>query len=209
MRCNLAKGNLVLQVFLFPKDDIVPRLYRFPGQINIDMFYSCILFERIHGEIFSKPRLFESTVRHLRSQDSVLVYPYGAEIQLIRSFYAGSYATNPKIEFIWNSVVEEVLGKEKVEGLRIKNVQNNETGEVKCDGIFIAIGHKPNTELFRGQIQTDQKGYIMVKDGSKTNAEGVFVAGDVYDYIYRQAITAAGSGCRAAIDTIRYLESKE
>jgi thioredoxin reductase (NADPH) len=107
-------------------------------------------------------------------------------------------------------VVEEILGDRKVEGVRIKNVQNsNQKSEIKCHGVFVAIGHSPNTEIFRNQIELDNKGYIKKYEESKTSVEGVFVAGDVYDYEYRQAITAAGSGCNAAIDVIRYLEGKE
>lgn len=116
---------------------------------------------------------------------------------------------NPKISFVWNSVIEEILGQKKVESVRIKNVQTGEKSEVKCDAVFVAIGHKPNTEIFRGHVELDSKGYVKKYEESKTSAEGVFVAGDVYDYTYRQAVTAAGSGCKAAIDLIRYLESKE
>ena len=116
---------------------------------------------------------------------------------------------NRKISFVWNSVVEEILGDRKVEGVRINNVQNSDQkSEIKCDGVFVAIGHKPNTEIFRNHIELDTKGYIKKYEGSRTSVEGVFVAGDVYDYVYRQAVTAAGSGCNAAIDVIRYLEGK-
>lgn len=117
---------------------------------------------------------------------------------------------NRKISFVWNSVVEEILGDKEVEGVRIKNVKNTaEKSEIKCDSVFVAIGHKPNTEIFRNKIELDNKGYIKKYEGSKTSVEGVFVAGDVYDYVYRQAVTAAGSGCKAAIDVIKYLEGKE
>ena len=116
---------------------------------------------------------------------------------------------NRKISFVWNSVVEEILGDRKVEGVRINNVQNSDQkSEIKCDGVFVAIGHMPNTEIFRNQIELDNKGYIKKYEGSRTSVEGVFVAGDVYDYVYRQAVTAAGSGCNAAIDVIKYLEGK-
>jgi len=116
---------------------------------------------------------------------------------------------NKKISLVWNSVVEEILGDRKVEGVRIKNVHNSDQkSEIKCDGVFVAIGHKPNTEIFRNQIELDNKGYIKKYEGSRTSVEGVFVAGDVYDYVYRQAVTAAGSGCNAAIDVIKYLEGK-
>lgn len=112
-----------------------------------------------------------------------------------------------KIAFKWNSEVTEILGKEKVEGIRLKDVNTGEQTELKCDGVFIAVGHKPNTELFKGQLELDENGYIIAKKNTATSVEGVFVAGDVYDYVYRQAITAAGSGCKAALDAIRYLES--
>lgn len=114
---------------------------------------------------------------------------------------------NPKITFIWNSVVEEIIGQSKVEGIKIRNTRTGKKTEIKCDGVFIAIGHKPNTEIFSGQIETDVRGYIKRYEETKTNVEGIFVAGDVYDFIYRQAITAAGSGCKAALDVIKYLES--
>jgi thioredoxin reductase (NADPH) len=112
----------------------------------------------------------------------------------------------PKVKFIWNSVVEEILGKDKVEGMRLRKIDTNEEFELKTDGVFIAIGHKPNTEMFMGQIDLDEKGYIIAEDSTKTNIEGIFVAGDVQDKRYRQAITAAGLGCKAALDAIRYLE---
>ena len=118
---------------------------------------------------------------------------------------------NPKIEFIWNSVVEDILGVEEkaVKGVKLKNVITGEITEMKCDGVFAAIGHSPNTEIFKGQVDIDEKGYLVVKNGSHTNIPGVFAAGDVHDFTYRQAITAAGSGCRAALDAERYLESLE
>jgi thioredoxin reductase (NADPH) len=116
---------------------------------------------------------------------------------------------NNKISFIWNSVVTEIIGSGKVEGIRVKNTVNEHTTDITTDAVFVAIGHKPNTEIFDGQLELDERSYIRKYDGSKTNVKGVFVAGDAYDYKYRQAITAAGSGCRAALDAIKYLESKE
>jgi len=117
---------------------------------------------------------------------------------------------NPKINFIWNSVVEEVydVNQKKVTGVRLKNVLTGETMDYKCDGLFIAIGHQPNTEIFKGQIEMDEVGYIITKPGSTaTSVPGVFAAGDVADKVYRQAVTAAGTGCMAALDAARYLES--
>src|ERR1051326_3104764 len=101
--------------------------------------------------------------------------------------------SDPKISFIWNSVVEEILGDKKVKGVRIRNVQNyidHKSEIIKCEGVFVAIGHKPNTDIFRSNVELDNKGYIMKYEGSRTSVEGVFVAGDVYDYVYRQAVTA-------------------
>jgi thioredoxin reductase (NADPH) len=115
--------------------------------------------------------------------------------------------SNPKVSFVWNSIVEEILGHNKVDSIRIKNVHTGEKSEIKCDAVFVAIGHRPNTETFSGHVELDAKGYIKKYDESRTTVEGIFVAGDVYDYTYRQAITAAGSGCKAAIDVIHYLES--
>ncbi len=117
---------------------------------------------------------------------------------------------NPKITFIWDSVVTEVLdpAKNAVEAVRIRNVKSGEEIVYKTDGVFVAIGHKPNTGIFKGQLDQTPNGYLKVHDGYHTNVEGVFAAGDVHDEQYRQAITAAGSGCGASLDCERYLESK-
>lgn len=112
---------------------------------------------------------------------------------------------NEKISFIWDTVVEEVLGEDKVTGLLLRNVKTQEITEFPCDGLFVAIGHHPNTEIFKGQLELDENGYIVTTDRTKTNIPGVFVAGDVQDQLYRQAITAAGSGCMAAIDCEKWL----
>jgi thioredoxin reductase (NADPH) len=115
-----------------------------------------------------------------------------------------------KIDFILDSVVEEILGTEQVSGVRLKNVKTGETVEKPVAGVFLGIGHSPNTAVFRGQIDLDETGYIKTRGKSTyTNVEGVFAAGDVQDSVYRQAITAAGSGCQAAIDAERWLESRE
>lgn len=114
---------------------------------------------------------------------------------------------NEKIEPIYNTVVEEVLGVEEksVRALSLKNVKTNETSELKVDGLFIAIGHKPNTDPFVGQLEMDETGYL-ITDSTKTTLPGVFAAGDVQDSVYRQAISAAGTGCMAALEAERYLE---
>jgi thioredoxin reductase (NADPH) len=115
---------------------------------------------------------------------------------------------NPKIEFIWDSEVAEVkdLARGEVTGIVVRNLKTGHLSEVPLDGVFIAIGHTPNTSLFEGQLELDANGYILTNHGTRTNIPGVFAAGDVQDHIYRQAITAAGSGCMAAIDAERYLE---
>ena len=115
---------------------------------------------------------------------------------------------NPKIEFIWDSEVAEVndVQRGEVTSITVRNLKTGHLSEVPLDGVFIAIGHTPNTTLFKGQLELDANGYIVTHDGTKTNIPGVFAAGDVQDHIYRQAITAAGSGCMAAIDAERYIE---
>ncbi len=115
---------------------------------------------------------------------------------------------NEKIAFVWNSVVEDILGDQVVTGVRLKNVVTGKTSELPCAGVFVAIGHKPNTDLFKGQIEMDAKGYIQTHNSTATNMPGVFAAGDVQDSKYRQAVTAAGSGCMAAMDVERFLESQ-
>jgi thioredoxin reductase (NADPH) len=114
---------------------------------------------------------------------------------------------NDKIAFLWNSVVEDILGDEVVTGVRLKNLVTGSIAELPCAGVFIAIGHRPNTGLFAGQITMDEKGYIRTEKGTATSVPGVFAAGDVQDSVYRQAVTAAGSGCMAAIDAERFIES--
>ncbi|HEY0395758.1 MAG TPA: thioredoxin-disulfide reductase [Candidatus Elarobacter sp.] len=114
-----------------------------------------------------------------------------------------------KIAFVWNTAVEEVLGEDGTSALRLKNLVSGEESVLAADALFIAIGHDPNTGIFRGQLDLDAAGYIVSEDGVRTNVEGVFVAGDVYDVRYKQAVTAAGSGCKAAIDVEKYLESLE
>lgn len=115
--------------------------------------------------------------------------------------------SKPNVDFIWNSTVEEVLGQDKVRGVKLKNTQSGEISQMDIDGLFIAIGHKPNTDFLKGQIELDEKGYVVVENETHTKTPGVFVAGDVADYHYRQAVTAAGMGCKASLDAAEHLEN--
>jgi thioredoxin reductase (NADPH) len=118
---------------------------------------------------------------------------------------------NPKIEWITNAVVDEVVGEEgKVSGVKIRDVNTDETRAIEADGLFVAVGHDPNTRLFLEQLDHDNAGYLEVQSGStRTNVEGVFAAGDVVDHTYRQAVTAAGTGAMAALDAERFLAAEE
>ena len=116
---------------------------------------------------------------------------------------------HPKISFLWNTEIAEVLGVEvgHVVGVRLRHLKTNALSAVETDGVFIGIGHQPNTEIFRGQLELHPNGYIKTHDGTRTSVPGVFAAGDVQDHIYRQAVTAAGTGCMAALDAERYIEA--
>jgi thioredoxin reductase (NADPH) len=116
---------------------------------------------------------------------------------------------NPKIKFLWNTVVTDVLGDSSMTGLVVENVHTGDKSTLDVSGLFVAIGHRPNTDLFKGQLEMKDNGYLITRSpGTQTNVEGVFACGDVQDETYRQAITAAGSGCAAAMDTERWLESQ-
>ena len=126
----------------------------------------------------------------------------GSKIMQDRAF------ANPKIDFRWNSVVEHVIGDGRVEGLELRDIETGNADVLHVNGLFVAIGHDPNTQLFVGQLELDENGYIVTKAPStQTSLPGVFAAGDVQDHVYRQAITAAGTGCAAALDAERYLEA--
>ncbi|MEK7597797.1 MAG: thioredoxin-disulfide reductase [Patescibacteria group bacterium] len=114
---------------------------------------------------------------------------------------------NPKIEIIWNAAVEEIMGEKKVEGVRLKTVFVQRQSLLKLDGVFVAIGHKPDMDLFKGQIDLDEKGYVKIFERRRTSVKGVFVAGDCADKYYRQAVTAAGTGVEAALEVEHYLET--
>jgi thioredoxin reductase (NADPH) len=142
-----------------------------------------------------------------RFADKVTVIHRRKELRASKIMQDRAFA-NPKIDWRWNSTVEEVLGNGRVTGLRLRDTESGELSDLDVNGVFVAIGHSPNTQLFRGQLDLDENGYILTNGGStRTSVEGVFAAGDVQDHVYRQAITAAGSGCMAAIDAERYLEA--
>ena len=115
---------------------------------------------------------------------------------------------NPKIDFIWNAEVSDVLGEEVVEAVRLRDVETGDVTDYATQGLFLAIGYQPNTEAFRDWLEVDSKGYLVIRDETHSRIDGVFIAGDVHDHRYRQAVTAAGDGCKAAIDAERWLESQ-
>ena len=142
---------------------------------------------------------FGRTVTVVHRRDSLR----GSKIMQQRAF------RNPKISFVWDSIVTEITGDGRVNGVRLRNLKTGETTERPCDAVFVAIGHRPNTQMLAGQLALDERGYVISPDGVRTNVDGVFVAGDVQDRHYRQAVTAAGLGCRAAMDAEKFLEELE
>ncbi len=117
---------------------------------------------------------------------------------------------NPKVDVVWNSAIEEVLGEDLVTGVKLNNLETGEESTLAVDGVFLAIGHDPNTNIFQDQLEMDEKNYLIVDSPTtNTSVEGVFAAGDVVDHVYQQAVTAAGQGCQAALDAERWLESRE
>jgi len=115
---------------------------------------------------------------------------------------------NPKISFVWDTVVTEVLGEGKVRGVKLKNLKTGAESELQLDGLFVAIGYDPSTGIFRGQVELDPKGYVALRNGTESSVPGVFVAGDVHDFRYRQAITAAADGCKALLDAEKFVKEK-
>lgn len=150
-------------------------------------------------------------------EEALVLTKYAEEVTIVhrRNEFKASIAmqtkvlNDKKIKVIWNSEVAEVVGEQKVEKIIIKNTEDQSLSEIVADGLFIAIGHKPGSEAFRGIVETDDKGFIKRQGGSKTNIDGVFVAGDVHDHEYKQAITAAAFGCMAGMDAINYLQENK
>ncbi len=152
------------------------------------------------------------------AEDALFLTRYASEVGLVHrrdqlrasKIMQARLLKNEKIKPIWNSVVTDVLdpAKGEVTGIRLQDTKSGKESERDVDGVFIGIGHQPNTDLFRGQLEMNEVGYLKTHDGMKTSVPGVFAAGDVQDHVYRQAITAAGSGCMAAIDAEKFLESE-
>jgi thioredoxin reductase (NADPH) len=152
------------------------------------------------------------------AEDALFLTRYAAQVNIVHrrdqlrasKIMQDRLFRNERVKFIWNSVVEDILDPQKgeVTGVKLRDVKTQEKTVKAVDGVFIGIGHEPNTSLFRGQLEMDELGYLITREGSKTNVPGVFAAGDVKDRSYRQAITAAGSGCMAAMDAERFLEAE-
>lgn len=146
-------------------------------------------------------------------EEALVLTKYASKVTIIhrRKEFKASKAmqekvfANKKIDVIWDTEITEVKGEAKLESIIIKNNQTNETSEIKLDGIFVAIGHSPTSNLFKGLVDLDEKGYVVPKVGAKTNIEGVFVSGDIHDHVYKQAITAAGYGCMAGMEVVNYI----
>jgi thioredoxin reductase (NADPH) len=143
-----------------------------------------------------------------RFADRVTVIHRRGELRASKVMQQRAFA-HEKIEFLWNTSVIDVLGEKTVSGIRVRNNLSEEESVIDLSGLFVAIGHEPNTSLFKGQLEMEENGYLRTFDGTRTNVEGVFACGDVQDHRYRQAITAAGSGCMAAIDVERWLEDQQ
>jgi thioredoxin reductase (NADPH) len=150
-------------------------------------------------------------------EEALVLTKYVSEVTVIhrREEFRASKAMqakvlgNPNVKVLWNTEVSEVIGEQKLEKLILKNNQTHESSELLVDGLFVAIGHTPSSLVFQGKISLDDKGYIIARDKTKTSVPGIFVAGDVTDFHYKQAITAAGFGCMAAMDTLSYLQDKK
>ncbi|MBI4655303.1 MAG: thioredoxin-disulfide reductase [Elusimicrobia bacterium] len=148
------------------------------------------------------------------AEDAVFLTKFAARVYLIHrrdklrtAYRLQERLKNPKIELVYDSVLEQVMGDKKVSGVKIKNVKTGQIREIPAQGVFIAIGHEPETKLFRDSLKTDEKGYILTDGKTRTSIEGVFAAGDVADPLYKQAVIASGTGCMAALEALKYIEN--
>jgi len=169
------------------------------------------------GAFFRDKRIFVVGGGDSAAEEALFLTRFGRSVTLVHrrdrlrasKVMVDRVLSHEKIGVLWNSMVDEVYGDTHVKGLRVRDVIDGSVGEVPADALFVAIGHTPNTAIFADQLDLDERGYIVSPDGSSTNVDGVFVAGDVNDFRYRQAVTAAGAGCRAAMDAEKYLEALE
>jgi len=169
------------------------------------------------GAFFREKHIFVAGGGDSAAEEALFLTRFGRRVTIVHrrdrlrasKIMSDRVLSHDKIDVMWNTVVDEVVGDSHVAALRLRNVGDGSVIEVPADALFVAIGHTPNTAVFAGQLDLDEHGYIVSPDGTSTNVEGVFVAGDVYDVRYRQAITAAGAGCRAAMDAEKYLEALE
>jgi thioredoxin reductase (NADPH) len=169
------------------------------------------------GAFFKEKHIFVAGGGDSAAEEALFLTRFGSRVTIVHrrdrlrasKIMADRVLSHEKIRVLWNTVVEEVLGETHVTGLRLRNLADDAVYDVAADALFVAIGHTPNTSVFVGQLDLDERGYIVSPDGTSTRIEGVFVAGDVYDVRYRQAVTAAGAGCRAAMDAEKYLEALE
>src|SRR5580704_10495613 len=169
------------------------------------------------GAFFREKHIFVAGGGDSAAEEALFLTRFGSRVTVVHrrdrlrasKIMADRLLSHDKVHTIWNSVIEEVYGDTHVTGLRLRNLVDGKVREVEADALFVAIGHTPNTAVFEGQLDLDERGFIMSPDGTSTRIDGVFVAGDVNDFRYRQAVTAAGAGCRAAMDAEKYLEALE
>jgi thioredoxin reductase (NADPH) len=169
------------------------------------------------GAFFRDKHIFVAGGGDSAAEEALFLTRFGSRVTVVHrrdrfrasKIMADRLLSHEKIDVLWNTVVEEVYGESHVTGLRLRNVGEDRAYDVTADALFVAIGHTPNTAVFKGQLELDERGYVVSPDGTSTDVEGVFVGGDVNDHRYRQAVTAAGAGCRAAMDAEKYLEALE
>jgi thioredoxin reductase (NADPH) len=169
------------------------------------------------GAFFKGKRIVVAGGGDSAMEEALFLTRFGSQVTVVHrretlrasKIMAERAKNHPKIAFIWNTVIEEIEGDPVMTGLKLRDLSSGRRYDFPADALFVAIGHEPNTAILRGQLELDPKGYVVSADGVKTNVQGVFVAGDVYDVRYKQAVTAAGMGCKAAMDAEKYLEALE
>jgi thioredoxin reductase (NADPH) len=207
---ELVSRSLIVATGASPRTLGIPGEERYAGH-GVSYCATC------DGFFFKDQEIVVSGGGDTAMEEALFLSRFGKRVSVVHrrdefrasKIMAERVLAHDKIEVVWDSVVDEVLGDDsKVTAVRVRNVKTDESVERPCGGFFVAIGHEPNTELFRGALGMDEQGYLKVGVGATTEIEGVFVAGDVHDHTYRQAVTAAGAGCKAAIDCQRWLEAQ-